>query len=194
MDKGWIKLSRKIQDHWIWTDHEYAYAWMDLLLMANHEDKKILVDKQPVIIRRGQMLTSIKKLSTRWKWGRDRVYRFLRALESDNMLTRVSTSSGTTLTIVNYGKFQSKSNTNETSDKTPNETTDKTSDKTSGKTQTRKNKNEKEIKESAPATSDEVLGAEDEEEPPVPGAVKMANGGWNYTPDIDWDAVENGTL
>lgn len=146
-DKGWIKLNRKIQDHWIWSDHEFAYAWMDLLLMVNHEDKKILVDKRPVIIKRGQTLTSIKKLAARWKWGRDRVYRFLRALECDNMLTRVGTPSGTTLTIVNYGKFQGKSNTDETTNKTTNETTDETTVETTGKTQTRIYKNVKNEKE-----------------------------------------------
>ena len=53
-------------------------------------------------------------------------------------------------------------------------------------------KNEKEIKESAPLDSEESAALEEDEDdvPPVPGAVKMANGGWNYTPDIDWDEVE----
>ena len=192
MDKGWIKLNRKIQDHWIWSDHEYAYAWLDLLLIANHDDKKILVDKKPVIIKRGQTLTSIKKLSVRWGWGRNRVYRFLGALERDNMITRDGTPNGTTLTLVNYGKYQSKGNTNGTSHGTPDGTTDGTSHGTPGGTQTRKNKNEERIKESATPISDEpaALEEDDDDVPPVPGAVKMANGGWNYTPDIDWDEVE----
>ena len=192
MDKGWIKLNRKIQDHWIWSDHEYAFAWMDLLLMANHDDKKILVDKKPVIIKRGQTLTSIKKLSARWGWGRNRVYRFLGALERDNMIIRDGTPNGTTLTIVNYGKYQSKGNTNGTSHGTPDGTTDGTSHGTPGGTQTRKNKNEERKKESAAPISDEPAALEEDEDdvPPVPGAVKMANGGWNYTPDINWDEVE----
>ena len=164
-DKGWIKLNRKIQDHWVWSDHEFAFAWIDLLLMVNHEDKRILVDKKPVIIKRGQTLTSIKKLAARWRWGRDRVYRFLRALECDNMLTRVSTPNGTTLSIVNYSKFQNRSNTDNTTDDTTDKTTDKTTHKTTGKTQTRSIKNVKNDKEkAAPLPSEDQVEQQDDPE------------------------------
>lgn len=182
MDKGWIKLNRQIQDHWIWSNHEYAFAWIDLLLLVNHENRKIMVNGIPTVIKRGQTLTSIKKLAARWGWSRNTVYRFLNALERDKMITRVGTSNGTTLTIENYGKFQDKGNTNGT----PNRTSSGTTSGTLDGTQTRKNKNEKEIKESAPLVSDETATLEDEE-PPVPGAVRMPNGGWNYRPDLDWD-------
>ena len=182
MDKGWIKLNRQIQEHWIWSNHEYAFAWIDLLLLVNHENRKIMVNGVPTVIKRGQTLTSIKKLAARWGWSRNTVYRFLNALERDKMVTRNGTPNGTTLTIENYGKFQDKGNTNGTPNRTSNETTSGTTDGT----QTRKNKNEKEIKESAPLVSDETAALEDEE-PPVPGAVRMPNGGWNYRPDLDWD-------
>ena len=191
MDKGWIKLSRQIQEHWIWSDPEKLKAWLDLLMLANHEAKKVEMRDGLVSIRRGQLVTSIDKLAKRWGWSKNRVYRFLSLLESDNMVQRNANRYRTTLTIVNYSKFQDRQNT----DGTTNGTTNGSTDGSPSGSRTKKNKNEKEIKESAPATSDEVLGAEeDDEEPPVPGAVKMANGGWNYTPDIDWDAVENGTL
>lgn len=183
MDKGWIKLNRQVQDHWIWSNHEYAYAWIDLLLLVNHENKKIMINGIPTIIKRGQTLTSIKKLAARWGWSRNTVYRYLKALERDKMITRVGTSNGTTLTIENYGKFQDKGNTNGTPNGTPNGT----SSGTPGGTQTRKKKNEKEIKESSSPTSNEVVAAEEDEEPPVPGAVRLPGGGWNYRPDIDWD-------
>lgn len=160
MDKGWIKLNRQIQEHWIWSDHEFAFAWIDLLLLVNHENKKILVEGHPTTIKRGQTLTSIKKLAARWGWSRNRVYRFLSALERDRMITRVGTSNGTTLTVENYGKFQDRGNTNGT----PNGTSSGTSDGTPRGTQTRKNKNEKEIKESAPPISDEMAAPEEEEE------------------------------
>lgn len=156
-DKGWIKLNRQIVDHWVWQDHEFAFAWIDLLLMVNHENKKILVDGKPTVIKRGQTLTSIKKLANRWRWSRNRVYRFLGALERDNMITRNGTPNGTTLTIENYGKYQSRWNTNGTPNETPDGTSDGTSDGTPGGTQTRTIKNDKECKEepSADFSSDE---------------------------------------
>lgn len=186
MDKGWIKLNRQIQDHWIWKNHEFAYAWIDLLLMVNRTEKKILVDNKLITIKRGQTLTSIKKLADRWGWSRKKVYSFLGALEKDRMMVKKSTSRYTTLTIVNYGKFQdhgnSKGNTQGTSVGTTEE-------------QQRVHKQEyikkeKEYKEAEPPTLDELAPAEEDEEPPVPGAVRMANGGWNYTPGIDWDAED----
>lgn len=146
-DKGWIKLNRKIQDHWIWSDHEYTFAWIDLLLLVNHDNRKILVDGKPTVIKRGQVLTSIQKLADRWGWSRNRVYRFLGTLEQDNMVTRVGTPNGTTLTIENYGKYQGKGNTDGTTNDTTNGTTDGTSDGTTHGTQTRIIKNEKNEKE-----------------------------------------------
>ena len=39
--KGWIKLHRKIQDHWVWQDDRYLRYWLTILLNVNHESKKI---------------------------------------------------------------------------------------------------------------------------------------------------------
>ena len=108
---GWIKLYRSINDNWIWSSERFSYqaAWIDLLIMVNHEDKKIMVNGQLIVIRAGQKLTSIRKLADRWKWGKDRVTKFLNILQSDDMIYRDSrTQSGTLITIVNYSLFQSK--------------------------------------------------------------------------------------
>ena len=86
MSCGWIKLHRKLQDCWIWQENEpfdKRSAWVDLLLSANHSDKKILFN--------GELI---------------RVYRYLRLLESDNMLIKESDNDKTLLTIVNYEVYQ----------------------------------------------------------------------------------------
>lgn len=180
MDKGWIKLSRQIQDHWIWNDPEKLKAWIDLILMANHESKKVEMRDGLITIRRGQFVTSIEKLAKRWGWSKNRVYRFLALLESDHMVQRKANAYRTTITIENYSKFQDRQNGNGTTD----ESSDGTTDGSSHGSRTRKNKNEKRIKESAPPISDESA-ALDDEEPPVPGAVRLPNGGWDYCPDIE---------
>ena len=187
MDKGWIKLSRQIQEHWIWQDPEKLKAWIDLILMANHEDAEVALREGVVKVKRGQLITSIGKLAERWGWSKDRVRRFLRLLSDTNMVTRKIDTHKTTLTIINYGKFQDRP----TTDKTSNKTSSKTSNKTSDKTRTRRNKNKEEYKESDTLTSDEVAVAyeeedEDDDTPPVPGAKRLPNGGWDYRPDLDW--------
>lgn len=109
MSNGWIKLHRKLQDCWIWLDKEpfdKRSAWVDLLLTANHSDKKILFNGELITIKRGQILTSIRKLAERWKWSYDKTSRFLKLIESDGMLRKESDNCRTLLTIENYEVYQ----------------------------------------------------------------------------------------
>lgn len=128
-DKGWIKLHRKLLDCWIWQEDEpfdKRSAWIDLLLKANHSDKKILFNGQLIIVKKGQILTSVRKLSSGWNWSVNKVYRFLKLLENDGMLKKESDKDRTLLTIENYGVYQfvenTNGNTNEHMADTPTET------------------------------------------------------------------------
>ena len=173
-NKGWIKLDRQITEHWLWQNHEYAFAWIDLLLLVNHENRKILVNNEIVTIKRGQTLTSIYKLAARWNWTRKKTYGFIKALEQDGMVRKNSTSRYTILSIVNYGKFQDSGSTKGT---TKGPSTDTTEDTTKGLLQTLKQeyiKNDKEI----------------EEEPAAPKYDEYGND--MTDPDYDWfEALED---
>jgi hypothetical protein len=110
MAVGWIKISRNIQECDLWVDDEpfdRRSAWIDLLLMANHEDKTIIFDGNPVVVQRGQRITSIRKLSERWHWSRTKVSKFLDILEYEERITKVSDTKKTLLTIVKYEDYQS---------------------------------------------------------------------------------------
>lgn len=106
-EKGWIKLHRKIIDNYLWTKKPFSegQAWIDLLLLANHEDKKALQDGEIKIFKRGTVNRSIASLSERWGWDRRKTTHFLRVLESDEMLSVNSTTHGTTVTIINYSFY-----------------------------------------------------------------------------------------
>lgn len=110
MQKGWIKLHRSLLDSDIWQRDNQPFdmrsAWIDLLLLANHDDQNIIFDYQVVTVERGQFITSVRKLGERWKWGKDRVLKYLRLLEQTGMVTRDSDTRRTLITIVNYAKFQ----------------------------------------------------------------------------------------
>jgi len=117
--KGYIKLYRQIQDCWIWfADEKFskAQAWVDLLMLANHADKKLYFNGEVMNIKRGQNLTSIRALSERWGWSKDSVSRFLKLLESDGMIEKICDTHRTLVTIVNYEVFQA----SESDDETPN--------------------------------------------------------------------------
>ena len=146
---GYIPLYRTIKDHWIWSNDEpfsMGQAWIDLLLSVNHEDKKLKVGCNIITIHAGQMWTSYVKLGRNWNWSRTKVYRYIKMLKMDGMIEIFATPNGTSLTIVNYGRFAIHGNSDETTDETTSETTGKTSDETSDETQTRTIKNIKNYK------------------------------------------------
>jgi len=105
---GWISIHRKIMDCWIWNDEPFSkgQAWVDLLLLANHQDKKISFDGGLVTVKAGQRLTSIKQLSERWRWSRHKVSDFLNLLEKDEMIEQKRDNKKTLITIVNYEVYQ----------------------------------------------------------------------------------------
>ncbi|MBW4131663.1 DnaD domain protein [Enterococcus faecalis] len=105
---GWIKLYRTIQDHWIWENPQYLKWWLDLILMANHQDRKILFDGELKTVKVGERITSEKKLSERWEVSRNTVRNFLDLLVKDDMieLSR-SRQNGTWYKVSNYAEYQS---------------------------------------------------------------------------------------
>lgn len=136
MGNGWIKLHRSLQEHWIWNENEpfdKRSAWIDLLMMANFTDFKVMRNGKLMQRERGEVNTSILYLTERWKWSRAKVKRFLKTLESDGMVTTNSTTDGTTVTIEKYGFFQGQSTTVDTTDVTTHVTTHVTTDGTHDK-------------------------------------------------------------
>jgi len=121
--KGWISLYRKIQDSWLWEDKPFArgQAWIDLLLQANHKDKKKLSKGELVEIKKGSFLTSEQILAARWGWSRKKVRSFLDVLEKDEKVHLKRTSKGTSLTIVNWDLYQDKGTTEDTTEDTTEE-------------------------------------------------------------------------
>ena len=131
-NKGYILLHRQIQEHWLWTSNDKfddRSAWIDLLLMANHDDGKVPFNKGYITVKRGQHLTSQVKLAARWHWTRDRIKRYLKRLENDGMIVTDTTRNNTLVTIVNYDNYQTYRPTNKATDNAPDKATDKATDK-----------------------------------------------------------------
>lgn len=108
MSKGFVSIHRSICDCWLWDNKPFAYgqAWVDLIILARHEDGKMLHNGKVIPVKRGDINRSISSLATRWGWDRRKVRKFLRCLESDGMVLVNSTTHGTTITLVNYDNFQ----------------------------------------------------------------------------------------
>lgn len=112
--EGWISLHRQLQEHWLWKSKEpfdKRSAWIDLLLMVNHQKEKVEFDKGLIEVERGQRITSLEKLSKRWRWSRHKVSDYLNQLEQDGMLVQVRDNKKTLISIENYDKYQSQKET-----------------------------------------------------------------------------------
>lgn len=110
MDKGWIKIHRKILDCSIWNSREpfdKRSAWIDILLSASHKDLNLMIGGINEKIPRGSFMFSIEKLCDRWGWSRNRVKRFLALLEREQMIETKRTNKGTLISLLNYNAFQS---------------------------------------------------------------------------------------
>lgn len=132
-NKGYVSIHRSIQENFLWNSDESfskGQAWIDLILMANHDTRKVMLGGQMITVKKGQMITSVRKLSAKWKWGKDKTLKFLRLLEEENMLKRdTQTLNGTLLTIVNYGNYQHKADTKRDTNKDTDKDTNKDTDK-----------------------------------------------------------------
>lgn len=155
---GWVKMHRKIRDTQIWDDKEpfdRRSAWMDLVMMVNHEDKDIIFNGKPFTVKRGQRITSIRGLAERWHWSVNRTKRYLSLLEQLEMIHTDRNTHRTLLTLINYGVYQGEGFTDEHTNEHTDEHTDEYTDEYTDGLQTRNkrmnkkmNKNEKNEKKS----------------------------------------------
>jgi len=114
--KGWIKIHREIQDHWLWNERrEYsrAEAWIDILLTVNHAESKVMIKGHLYTVKRGQSVNSLETWAKRWNWTRGRVKRFLELLKNDSMIEIKTDTKTTQLSVCNYDSYQDERNTDE---------------------------------------------------------------------------------
>ncbi|BAH17620.1 DnaD domain-containing protein [Macrococcoides caseolyticum] len=139
---GWISLHRSIEKHWLYEEERKFSrfeAWVDLLLMVNHADNKTMIDGKLVTVKRGQRITSLRKLGDRWNWSLTKVDAFLKLLEEDKMIVLKKDTKKTLVTIVNYDIYQN--NDLEKRHRKDSEKTVKEHRKDSEKTQKKTNNN-----------------------------------------------------
>lgn len=105
--KGYIKLHREIENHWLWEEPRRLRAWIYLLFEAAWEPRTIPWGKdETVTLLRGQLVTSVRKLNGRWGFCTETTIALLRLFEEQGMITRESSAKRSLITIVNYEKYQ----------------------------------------------------------------------------------------
>jgi hypothetical protein len=111
---GWIKIHRKITEHWIWSRPEYFQWWIDILIHSNFETKELLIKNKVLKCDRGEVLYSLDTWAKRWKTNKSKVKRFLEMLKKSEMIRYENETVTTRITICNYDSYQGLRNDSET--------------------------------------------------------------------------------
>jgi hypothetical protein len=137
--EGWIKLYRSIltNEYWLEKPFTRGQAWVDMILTANHENRKVPFDGNLIEVERGSYITSIRKICERWGWSNTKVVKFFKVLEEEKMIAYKSDNKKTLITILKYSEYQD-NNITETSQKHHRNDTETTQKHT--------NKNDKNVK------------------------------------------------
>jgi hypothetical protein len=138
---GWIKIHRKILDHWVSQEPELLAMWVRLLSEANHADSKRMFNGSLIEVKRGQLIFGLNAFSAKSGISVAKLRRYLKMLESDNMISKQNASKYSLITITCFDKHQS-------IDKQTTSKQQADDKQTTSKEQHRKNvKNEKECRE-----------------------------------------------
>lgn len=110
MNKGWIKLHRELLEKPIWyqSSPEQKVILITLLLMANHEERSYIFNGEKIVLKAGQIGTSLEKIAekTNKQVTQQNIRTALKKFERLGFLTNESTKGGRLITIVNWGIYQ----------------------------------------------------------------------------------------
>jgi hypothetical protein len=115
--KGWIKIDRNIQKHWIFEDPKKLQIWIGLLLMVNHEDNKVNIGLKVFDCKRGQSVRSLLSWANTFKVSKDYIRNVFNLLEKEGMILHENLTVSTRITICNYDSYQDTLNANPTTSK-----------------------------------------------------------------------------
>lgn len=110
MEGDYIRVQRTIVNSWLWQQAEWLKWWLDLLLMATAENRKIVQVGQEIELEAGQIAVTISALEKRWGRSRWTITRFLAKCNERNILRYNTCYIGcynriTIITICNYESY-----------------------------------------------------------------------------------------
>lgn len=111
MDKkvGFVLSHRYTADSWLMQKGgtDYLGGWHILLQIANSQDAMVTFMGKDYPVKRGQKITSIRKLAIEFGWNEMKIRRFLDEAVKQKWITKETIGgSATLITIINYNDEQ----------------------------------------------------------------------------------------
>lgn len=159
MNSGYITLSRRLFDSDLWREprpRTRLEAWLDLIQLAAFAPHPVQTASGVVTIQRGEVLASLRFLSTRWLWSVKQARGFLENLRrTERIRAQREAQSGTVYLIVNYDFYQTGGTPEDTATGIP----EGTARAQQGHKDKKVNKGKKESQNSASGSEDAVFEA-----------------------------------
>ena len=104
-NQGWIRLHRKLKNHWLWSSDNRLKWWIDLLLTVNYTENKVLLKGTLIDCGRGQSVKSLGSYAKDWGVTKKTVSDFFKLLSKDKMIFVENMKITTRITIINYDSY-----------------------------------------------------------------------------------------
>jgi len=117
MRNGFISLHRTVLSDPLWSEKPFdrARAWVHMLMIAAHQDYVAVLGNTRIELKRGEILTSERKLMDVFGWSKTKVRSFLNYLEADSKIVQKRDHKKTVITICQYSYYQTPENHKKTS-------------------------------------------------------------------------------
>lgn len=104
---GYIAIYRKILNNPIvCKDSDYLAIWIYLLLNATYKEQKVLFKGEPIILKKGQLITGRKIISQKLCIDENKVQRILKSFENAHQIKQQTSNKNRLITIVNWEMYQ----------------------------------------------------------------------------------------
>ena len=103
---GWVKLHRKLLDHPRASDPEWFSVWGHLMLLATHQDYKVLFKGVERVLKPGQLITSRDSLAKRCGISASKAERVLKWMEIEQQIEQEASAVNRLITITNWNTYQ----------------------------------------------------------------------------------------
>lgn len=103
---SFVKLDRSLRENPYAGDPDHLALWIWLLMLAAFKKHPVILNKCHISLKPGDLVTSLRILSSRSGISKDRVNVILSHFEEAGMIQRRSNNKYTHISLVNWDKYQ----------------------------------------------------------------------------------------
>lgn len=114
MNNGWVKVHRRMIEHWMMGDHGSMVVWLYLLLNATHKPRRVQFDGRLIDLKPGQLTCGCRQIADATGVSESKAYRALKCFESEKQIEIQTSNRCSLVSITNWSEYQQGEAPNET--------------------------------------------------------------------------------